>query len=682
MALPLSLVRARLKLFKFEDRRDIACVAISCKVVLEEDDVAEATALVEDYSYLRDYNSLNEDSQKLRRLAVLLLCPGHNGALGEKAARAWGEGLVDNDLIQLFRLDRNPCNWTCLAEQCITCIGQCWEILDIMETITSRAVVRECLRDDETETLVGELVKLLHCDEHRITDRVKQISEEWIKALTMMIQQRTSEDNFWKELPRKKRRSNDAVDQLRIRQQVSGTELFRGTSCKALFGSGSDSDACESSSSLSKGKVSPDAKLITPSNSNSRRSSSRNTPESIAQQTNSSSRRAKRRLASTADEPEGRSSSTGRTGSPFSKLPALNPAKRGGIAVTDNLGNSSPTTQRIDVARSHSSSDIGISYPQPHDNRPTHLRDTQSYPTLPIEGRTEGADSERGNLIPTLHPSISIQAQEEGALATDTKTTKPREIDNLLLDYIKSGPLAKSERKDRYIYVLRSKEREGQVKIGRTDSSVDARMAYIRNKCRFKHLESVYDGEQVALPNLQRLEKLCHTELKSFKKNYLCKTCKNGGVPQEHEEWYEVPSEIAIQTVQKWRTWLSLSPYDKDGLLKPLWRERIGPGLFGRKLFGGEEETIHDHYIRHQRWSSWLKEPSLLERMAFEVWTFFFEERVAWQSSAIKVPTKRMSRWDVAQESYLRLVIYLLTLWIICEPWQRTILSPLLLLVL
>lgn len=781
-AVPLRLVCARLSMsFPADARKAIACVANSCDDSLKPKNVVKAYNLIQ-YCDRRKIE-LSEAPDTLAHLARWLLCLQHQN-VRDTIARDWGKRCLDDDIFHLLGLDPQELGrWGCSENGCNKSVFDAFNPdeddwsrhIDIMETLTPSAIVRDCLSDEYRAELVEELVGWVHCHDHCTSENARQLPDKWIASLTEAIQRRKPENIPKKRSTPRKGKSKDALNQESTSAQceseaepdrrTSGENLIdcqtgsvdsaqpsgdlvggqaviggvgqsdstlsgskdSGSPSGWLFGprsavagsssppnkvfalepqcgsggvessykgstaiqfdfSGFGSSTADSpiprvcfvgsgspSSSLKPKSVSdgnsaiPSASRSGTSNSgllspNSSPPSSRKSPASTADQTEAASPGAKFPRVFTSEDHPRHASSSRRTASPFLQ-PSPMEGAQAGSPVTNGLGHYLSAGRETAKSRSQSSSDIRVSGPQSQQDGPSQPRSTQSYPDLASESRNRGSSTEREVSIESSRGSSSIEAQEQVPFtAAYQQTFKHTEIDIKLLRYIRSitadnGKTRNSSSGD--VYVLQNPAWPNHVKIGESGRDVDKRITELKKSCDIRSLKQVVDTEQRNFLNYKIVEKLCHEELKNFRKKFLCTSCKNlRGDQKKHQEWFQVNPEIAVRTVQKWRRWMSLSPYDGDGDLVPWWQHKANDELFFKEEpFDAKEEAIDDHDSRHRRWSRWLKRPTIKERTEFEIERFFLHTR-----------PKRKSVWNRAEENLVPLLIYFFIAFFICGP--------------
>ena len=163
-----------------------------------------------------------------------------------------------------------------------------------------------------------------------------------------------------------------------------------------------------------------------------------------------------------------------------------------------------------------------------------------------------------------------------------------------------------------YIYVLRAPNyfaTRGEtpcVKIG-ISSNVNKRMKQLQDICGLKDLERVKDPLDMPHHHAKRVEQLCHAELSNFNQILKCDSprCKNKeGRSSEHKEWFAVPEDVALKTVQRWRNFIQQEPYDENGIIHTDWSAKLRPGKFSTPP---DTERDDDHEARDRRWTAWLE---------------------------------------------------------------------------
>ncbi|KAI3397928.1 hypothetical protein diail_10097 [Diaporthe ilicicola] len=104
------------------------------------------------------------------------------------------------------------------------------------------------------------------------------------------------------------------------------------------------------------------------------------------------------------------------------------------------------------------------------------------------------------------------------------------------------------------------------IKIGRSKNHT-ARMRQIRKKCGyvpqtvFAHL----------MPHHVRIERVVHLQLHNSRlRDVGCTGCG-----ARHEEWFRVDVEFAERLVVLWKAFADRRPYEEQGAMLPMWRERL-----------------------------------------------------------------------------------------------------------
>jgi hypothetical protein len=70
----------------------------------------------------------------------------------------------------------------------------------------------------------------------------------------------------------------------------------------------------------------------------------------------------------------------------------------------------------------------------------------------------------------------------------------------------------------------------------------------------------LYPGQSRSerVPNVRRVEALCHKELDHCRVKFYCRVCL-----KEHNEWFEIAAADGIKVIQKWSKWMADDPYEK-----------------------------------------------------------------------------------------------------------------------
>ncbi|KAI9790825.1 MAG: hypothetical protein M1816_004784 [Peltula sp. TS41687] len=130
-------------------------------------------------------------------------------------------------------------------------------------------------------------------------------------------------------------------------------------------------------------------------------------------------------------------------------------------------------------------------------------------------------------------------------------------------------PLRGRATKSGYIYLYTGDDLPGLVKIGVTTREIHIRLKE-HKRCGFTPV-LVNDPKQRTIQNVFRLEMLVQKELAMYRKCRYCERCK-----ADHQEWFEIDSQMALECIERWRKWIEQEPYDDDsGELKPMNREEF-----------------------------------------------------------------------------------------------------------
>ncbi|KAH7068931.1 meiotically up-regulated gene 113-domain-containing protein [Paraphoma chrysanthemicola] len=148
-----------------------------------------------------------------------------------------------------------------------------------------------------------------------------------------------------------------------------------------------------------------------------------------------------------------------------------------------------------------------------------------------------------------------------GFVAFQPKTTQNMTVAAALQKEIMK-PLKPSAQEDGFIYVFWEEAQFGMVKIGRTNN-LDRRLQEWNKKCQLtlKYHPASQRGEFAMIPNVNRIERLIHIELKQHRRRRYCQRCD-----QHHQEWFEVGETLVTRVFNKWQNWIMQKPYIFDAM--------------------------------------------------------------------------------------------------------------------
>lgn len=124
--------------------------------------------------------------------------------------------------------------------------------------------------------------------------------------------------------------------------------------------------------------------------------------------------------------------------------------------------------------------------------------------------------------------------------------------------------LSAKDQKSGYLYMYEVDGNKGFVKIGFTTRPIEKRHGEWCFDCNRKSrpLFPIPASKAELVPNVPRVEKLCHAELKHRQVIIYCQGCL-----KTHEEWFELSPTEGIAVVEKWSAWMKREPYHPDRLL-------------------------------------------------------------------------------------------------------------------
>ncbi|POS78039.1 hypothetical protein DHEL01_v203572 [Diaporthe helianthi] len=104
------------------------------------------------------------------------------------------------------------------------------------------------------------------------------------------------------------------------------------------------------------------------------------------------------------------------------------------------------------------------------------------------------------------------------------------------------------------------------IKIGRSKNH-QMRMKQIGKQCKYAP-HTVFAH---FMPRHGMVERLAHTQLHNFRlRDVGCTGCG-----ARHEEWFQSDVRLAEDVVELWKAFVERSPYDEQGAVLPVWRERL-----------------------------------------------------------------------------------------------------------
>ncbi|KAB2571495.1 hypothetical protein DBV05_g9849 [Lasiodiplodia theobromae] len=158
---------------------------------------------------------------------------------------------------------------------------------------------------------------------------------------------------------------------------------------------------------------------------------------------------------------------------------------------------------------------------------------------------------------------------------------------NLLLQPV--GPQKKKSTAN--IYVLRSTDRPGLVKIGITADLPINRCKQIKAQSGLNDLVIIHAVRD--LENADRVERIIHCHLAPFNEDPLCKN-------RNYREWFRFDARLAVEIVNAWAVWMQRKPY-RYRSLGDGWSAKLEElQLDGMRQ---NQETVQQLYERHVRWT-------------------------------------------------------------------------------
>jgi hypothetical protein len=201
-----------------------------------------------------------------------------------------------------------------------------------------------------------------------------------------------------------------------------------------------------------------------------------------------------------------------------------------------------------------------------------------------------------------------LNASAQTLTVPTTAELSPRVVDIKLRQKLRE-PLVFSEKKG-VLYIIQHPDHpEWGFKIGVTArENYNDRLDQHKNKCKFEPVV-VYISQ--AIEHCDRAEKLVQIDLMDRCRYW---RCRRGSCSTLHKEWYQVTQEVAIQTVERWRTFVNeQQPYDWRRKLTSLW----GHLLENRTLQLSIHHSDIGHEERRSLWQPILSPPTHFDYFHF-----------------------------------------------------------------
>lgn len=119
------------------------------------------------------------------------------------------------------------------------------------------------------------------------------------------------------------------------------------------------------------------------------------------------------------------------------------------------------------------------------------------------------------------------------------------------------------------LYLFTRTSSPGHIKIGITQQTVQTRLSSWQRQCGYiPRLAASFSD----VPHVYRVESLVHFELAKYWRTEI----KCSGCPRQHQEWFEVANDYAIEVARKYVDWIKeAQPFGEDGCLKPVWEVQV-----------------------------------------------------------------------------------------------------------
>jgi hypothetical protein len=200
---------------------------------------------------------------------------------------------------------------------------------------------------------------------------------------------------------------------------------------------------------------------------------------------------------------------------------------------------------------------------------PSGVQNPQGPSASPSTSRSDGVVSKSENLsilnfdrdLSTYWPATNNNSPFD--IITRSKRPDDYKSSYEMVKHEMKRELDYKDQRDGHVYMYEVKGNPGFVKIGYTTRSVEERLQEWVFNCNRdpKALYPVPTNTTAVIPNVRRVEALCHAELNHRNIRIYCDRCLT-----QHLEWFEISSTEAIAVIQKWSNWMAIRPYQSRRL--------------------------------------------------------------------------------------------------------------------
>jgi hypothetical protein len=268
-----------------------------------------------------------------------------------------------------------------------------------------------------------------------------------------------------------------------------------------------------------------------------------------------------------------------------STSPAGNPTEAENSSDTENPDSPSPKPRRpVNKARDLSSSSINPGSAVRRNRFKVPSDDSSSNEDeAPVSGCLDDPFAEDatpqvedGEDEPTSSPTTLLEFENYRAGGHHPL----REINEAIRDLLIKQSKPNKEPKGGFVYVMHCPDdASSYLKIGKTHNVPEKRFKTWSKECRL-HLSPVLDPSPPSSSSCNTdaflsyglVESIIQREFHNQRKQYYCKHHR-----RRHDEWFDISSETAYHSINRWRTWLvAEQPFDKStGKLKPYWQWKV-----------------------------------------------------------------------------------------------------------
>ena len=134
--------------------------------------------------------------------------------------------------------------------------------------------------------------------------------------------------------------------------------------------------------------------------------------------------------------------------------------------------------------------------------------------------------------------------------------------------------------------------------------SMEGEKRKLEEECHMTDISYIVDGQEMAIDNYEKVEKIVHAALQNFHRDFKCQRCQREKDDVDwNRDWFDLSGDVVLATVRLWRRFALQDPWDKHGNLKEYWRKMLE---HEEMALLKDEERLDDAKDQNERWGKWL----------------------------------------------------------------------------